>query len=150
MSFRTGQKNHHHHHYTSHPLQLFSSGSHSFFNHFSVLAPFLQDKLTSIKYVFFFFFKAGAKGRSPRCFLGLLFPCTVLLSQEQLRGERAHVTVFSTEVGDYFWKHSQARRCKRGVCRYSIFILYVPNVNFLFPSDATFAYEHLVLSPFRI
>lgn len=106
-----------------------------------VMTPSLQSNLTSIKHIFFclFVFKTVAKGRGPQCFLVLLFPCVSFPGAAERK--IAHITVFSVEVGDYFWKHSQACRCKHGwgrvgCCSYSIFILCLPTRNFLFPPDA--------------
>lgn len=74
----------------------------------TVSKPFLQDNLTSMKYVdfvmcfvLFFFFKAGASWSSP-----LLPGPIVSLHRVTFPGaaerKRAHVTVFSTEVGIIF------------------------------------------------
>lgn len=82
-----------------------------FFLIMEVMTPSLQSNLTSMKHIFFclFVFKTGAKGRGPRCFLVLLFPCVSFPGAAERK--IAHITVFSIEVGDYFWKHSQACRC---------------------------------------
>lgn len=143
VSFRKEKKN------VSHPLQMYSSGSH-FLNHRGLAT---QGNLTSMKHILFVcFLKLGLKEELPGASWSYCVPG--LVSQEQLRGKVPTSLFLAQKWAIIFGNTHRLAGANGCVClgggvwgySYSIFILWLPTINVLFPSDAAFGLRHFVFN----